>query len=382
MRTAPAATATPSDIRVAAGGAPATAANAADPAPAAPPFTRIALVTDAWLPQVNGVVTTYRNLVAELASRGIEVEVIAPERFRTFPMPRYPEIRLSILPGRGLRRALDDFAPEAIHVATEGPLGLAGRRYCRRRKLHFTTSWHTQFPAYVQKYTGIPAGLTYKAVRWFHGAGEATLVPTPSIRDELEERGFRNIRVWTRGVDHRTFRPRADRAASTEDVLGVALERPVFVHVGRVAVEKNIEAFLELDLPGTKLVVGDGPAKASLEKKYPGAHWAGFHFGEDLARHYACGDVFVFPSRTDTFGVVLIEAMASGLPVAAYPVTGPRDVVTDAAAGVLDEDLGAACRRALELDPADARRHAERFSWAACADIFLDTLVRAEPSAG
>jgi len=350
---------------------------AAPPAPAAPPFTRIALVTDAWLPQVNGVVTTYRNLVAELESRGVEVEVIAPERFRTLPCPRYHEIRLSVLPGRGVRQALDAFAPEAIHVATEGPLGLAGRRYCRRRGLRFTTSWHTQFPAYLQRYTGIPAGLTYRVVRWFHGGGEATLVPTPSIRTELEERGFRNIRVWTRGVDTALFRPREDRGASTVEALGVDLPRPVFVYAGRVAVEKNIEAFLALDLPGTRMVIGDGPAKPGLEKKYPGVHWAGFHFGEDLARHYAAGDVFVFPSRTDTFGVVLIEAMASGLPAAAYPVTGPRDVVTDPKAGALDEDLRTACIAALELDPADARAHALGFSWAKCADIFLDTVVAA-----
>lgn len=342
---------------------------AARPMSPSPPSTpmRIALVTDAWFPQVNGVVRTWSHVVEECRAMGHEVLVIRPELFKTFPLPRYPEIRLPWWPWSGVRRMLDEFKPDAIHVPTEGTIGLAGRRYCLKRKLPFTTSYHTQYAQYVKKYTGIPERATYAVLRRFHGKAEATLVPTKSIVRELEAKRFRNLRVWTRGVDTELFRPYG------KDALD--FPRPIFIYVGRVAKEKNIEAFMKLDLPGTKVVVGDGPATPMLKRRYPDVKFVGYKHGEDLARHFAAGDVFVFPSLTDTFGVVLLEAMACGVPAAAYPVSGPIDVVANGEVGVLDEDLGKAAVAALEMDPKRCREYAEGFSWRRCAEIFLDTLV-------
>ena len=328
---------------------------------------RIALVTDAWFPQVNGVVTTLNNVKAELERDGHELLVINPSRFRTMRCPRYPEIRLSLLPGRRVRRMLLDFRPQAIHIATEGPLGLAARRHCRRRGWPFTTSYHTQFAHYLRIYFGVPRGCTYAAGRWFHSAAQRTLVPTPSVGRELESRGFRNLVIWTRGVNTDLFKPRGKTLFVDR--------RPIFLYVGRVAHEKNIEAFLRLDLPGSKIVVGDGPAATELIRSFPNVRFVGRRHGVDLAAHIAAADVFVFPSRTDTFGVVMLEAMACGLPIAAFPVTGPVDVVRPGVTGWLDNDLQAAALRALRLDPHTCRQYALGFSWRRCAQMFLDSLA-------
>jgi glycosyltransferase involved in cell wall biosynthesis len=328
---------------------------------------RIALVTDAWFPQINGVVRTLSLVREELLALGHEIEVISPDRFRTVPCPTYPEIRLAVLPGRAVARMLEAFRPEAIHIATEGPLGWAARAFCVRRKLPFTTSYHTRFPEYVTARAPVPTSWGYAVVRRFHGASAGVMVATPGLKEDLESRGFTNIRQWSRGVDTKLFRPRNDPALD--------LPRPVYLYVGRVAVEKNIEAFLKLDLPvGTKLVVGDGPMLADLERRYPDTVFAGAKHGDELSRHYASADVFVFPSKTDTFGLVMLEAAASGLPIAAFPVPGPLDVVDGHGIGVLDDDLGYAVDRALAIPPERCRAHALQHSWTACAELFLENL--------
>jgi glycosyltransferase involved in cell wall biosynthesis len=324
-------------------------------------------VTDAWLPQVNGVTTTLSRCRQEIEDHGCVVRVVSPDLFKTVPCPRYPEIRLAPWSWRGVHRILGEHRPDAVHIATEGPLGLAARNYCRRNRLPFTTSFHTKFPDYVRAYIGVPKALTYRAVRWFHGAARRTLVPTPSVQNELQAHGFTNTVCWTRGVDTKLFRPRNKPFYD--------LPAPVFLYAGRVAVEKNLEAFLGLELPGSKVVVGDGPARPTLEKRYPDVHWAGFRFGDDLARHYAGADVFVFPSHTDTFGVVMLEANACGLPIAAFPVPGPADVVRDGTTGILDDDLGAACLRALDVKPSDCRQWALEHSWERCARMLYDNLA-------
>ncbi len=327
---------------------------------------RLCLVTDAWLPQVNGVTTTLDHCRRELVDRGHQVTVISPDLFPTVPCPRYPQIRLAVGPGRRLGRMLAAERPQAIHVATEGPLGLAARTWCRRRGLPFTTSLHTRFPDYLRTYAGVPTGLTWRLMRWFHAAARWTLVPTDSLRRELMGRGFEGVVTWSRGVDAELFRP------GLEPVYD--LPRPVLLHVGRVAEEKGLGDFLRLDLPGSRVVVGDGPARARLEAAHPGVSWRGFRFGQDLARHYADADLLVFPSRTDTFGVVMLEALASGVPVAAFPVPGPADVVEDGVTGALDRDLGRACRRALAVDRAACRRHALGRTWRRCADLLEERL--------
>lgn len=332
---------------------------------------RIALVTDAWHPQVNGVVRTWSRVVDELRAGGAEVEVIHPGLFRSVPAPRYPEIRLALWPGPGVRRRLRAFEPTHVHVATEGPVGLAGRRACLRRGWAFTSSYHTKYPQYLWAYFGIPPRLTMAFVRRFHNAAAETLCPTKGVVDELKAAGFTRVRAWSRGVETHVFRP--DAGPTPEAMAG--LERPIFLNVGRVAKEKNLAAFLSLELPGSKVVVGDGPARRGFEKKHPDVHFAGVQKGEDLARHYAAADVFVFPSLTDTYGVVMIEANAAGLPVAAFPVTGPVDVVVEGVTGCLNQDLRAACLAALQLNPADARAHAEANSWERCADMVRETLV-------
>ena len=330
---------------------------------------RILLVTDAWAPQVNGVVVTLRNTIAWLRRWGHEVEVLSPEGFRTMPMPTYPEIPLAILPGRKVAQRIRDVDPDAIHIATEGPLGTAARAYCIKHHLSFTTAYHTCFPEYVKPRFGIPLALTYAWLKRFHGASSNVLVATPAIREMLEARGFDNIAAWGRGVDTELFRPAEARFSD--------LRRPVFLYVGRVAIEKNIAAFLGLDLPGTKVVVGDGPQRKELERRFPDAVFVGSKTGAELASYYQRADVFVFPSRTDTFGLVLIEAMACGTPVAAFPVRGPIDVVKDRNAGVLDADLGAAALKALTLERDKVARYGERFSWEHCTRQFLSSLVPA-----
>ena len=333
---------------------------------------RIAIVTDAWWPQVNGVVRTLTETRRELAALGHDVMMITPERFRTIPCPTYPEIRLSLAAGDAVARLLDDFRPEAVHIATEGPLGWTARRYCLKRGVPFTTAYHTRFPEYVQARFGVPLSWTYSVLRRFHAPAACVMVPTPTVRHDLESWGFRNVVLWSRGVDIDTFNPQP-AGENPRDFLKE--RRPIFLYVGRVAVEKNVEAILELDLPGTKWVVGEGPALATLKRKYGNeVYWAGVLPQHELARFYAAADVFVFPSKTDTFGLVLLEAMACGLPVAAYPVTGPLDVIGNSHAGTLDEDLRSACLRALQIPRAVARAHAERFSWAVCARQFADHL--------
>jgi glycosyltransferase involved in cell wall biosynthesis len=327
---------------------------------------KILIVTDAWFPQVNGVVRTIDTTKRELEKLGHTVEIISPETFRTIPLPTYPEIRIAIAPGRRIRKAIDAMNPHAIHLATEGPLGFAARRYCLKRKIPFTTAYHTRFPEYVRDRAPIPLALTYRIVRRFHAPSSAVMVATPSIERALTDRGFKNIRRWGRGVDTDLFHPR--------DKAFLDGPRPILMYVGRVSVEKNIEAFLALDVPGTKYVVGDGPQLQDLKTRYPDARFVGSRHGEDLAKHYAAADVFVFPSRTDTFGLVLLEALASGVPVAAYPVPGPIDVLNGAAVGVLDEDLASAVRRALEIPADRCRAFALGHSWQTSSQQFLDNL--------
>lgn len=329
---------------------------------------RLLIVTDAWAPQVNGVVRTLATVAGRLEALGDTVAVIGPDRFRTLPMPGYPEIRLALRPGPALRRMVDAYRPTAVHVATEGPLGWAMRALCLERGWPFTTSFHTKFPEYLQARTGLPPRFAWALLRRFHEAGDGTFAATPSLRAELAALGFTRLRPWTRGVDLGQF-TEAPRDA------WAGLPRPVFLYAGRVAVEKNLAAFLALDLPGSKVVVGDGPQRDALARRFPAAHFAGWQQGEALARCYAGADAFVFPSRTDTFGLVILEAMACGTPVAAYPVTGPLDVIPGSGAGVLDTDLRRAALAALDCDRAACRRHAERYSWEACAASFRRQLV-------
>jgi len=335
---------------------------------------KILLITDAWHPQMNGVVRTLSKTVHALRAVGHTVEVIAPsDGYFTLPLPTYPDIRLAPFARRDVERRILKFAPEAIHIATEGPLGQTARNFCIKWKAPFTTSYHTKFPEYIKaRFPFIPLEWPYNFVRNFHNSGGQTMVTTPSMVDFLTERGFTRLAPWARGVDTDLFNP-AKRFAP-EDVYK-NLPRPIFVNVGRVAIEKNIEAFLELDLPGSKVIVGDGPQLQSLKKAYPEAHFTGAKFEEDLARHFADADVFVFPSKTDTFGLVIIEAMATGTPVAAYPVTGPIDIIPGSKGGIVDADLKTACLAALALNRADAANHAKNFSWESVTQIFFDLLT-------
>ncbi len=335
---------------------------------------KIAIVTDAWKPQVNGVITTLVNTGECLAADGHDVHFITPLDFVRTPCPTYPEIRLSLFPKRKVARMLDELQPDRIHVATEGPLGLAARRYCIKRKLFFTTSYHTRFPQYVRARFPIPLSWSYGYMRWFHSAAEHTMVGTETQREELLANDFNNVVLWPRGVDTNAFRP-SDKQFLTDP-------RPIQMYVGRVAVEKTLEDFLSLDLPGTKYIVGDGPALKALRRDFPDAVYTGYRFGEELTRYLAAADVFVFPSRTDTLGLVLLEAMACGVPVAAYPVMGPIDVVDQGVTGILDEDLGAAITRAMELDPQACREAALRRSWQQASRQFYANLVDASPPSG
>ncbi|MFB0824011.1 glycosyltransferase family 4 protein [Chromobacterium violaceum] len=337
---------------------------------------RIMIVTDAWKPQVNGVVRSLTETVRELDGFGHQVNMITPLEFRTIPCPTYPDIRLSLLPYRQVAQRIAGFAPDAIHIATEGPLGLAARRFCLREGLAFTSAYHTRFPEYIHARCQLPLSASYAWMRRFHNASQAVMVPTRSIANDLEARGFGNVKLWSRGVDTVMFSP-GERQRLDESAP------PRFVYIGRVAVEKNIEAFLKLDLPGSKWVVGDGPLLPRLKQQYPEVYFAGVFPQHELARFYRAADVFVFPSLTDTFGLVLLEAMACGSPVAAFPVAGPLDVVGDSGAGVLDWDLRAACLKALELDRAHVRRVAEGYSWQAASRQFESHLrPNAPASAG
>jgi glycosyltransferase involved in cell wall biosynthesis len=336
---------------------------------------KIALVTDAWAPQVNGVVRTLQAIVAELTRRGHKVHVIAPDQFRSLPCPTYSEIRLALARPGSVGARIAAFAPDAVHIATEGPLGLAARRHCLNRGVRFSTAYHTHFPDYLAQRTGLPAKLFWPFIRWFHRPSAGIMVATESVRAQLRAHGLVHVRPWSRGVDLGLFAPDVPPPD-----LYFSLPRPIQLYVGRVAVEKNIEAFLACRHPGSKVVVGDGPALTRLKAAFPDAVFLGKQTGEALAACYAGADVFVFPSRTDTFGLVMIEALACGTPVAAYPVQGPVDVVDDRS-GALDEDLDRAIAEALTRDREACAARGGEFGWQASADQFLAALACDEPAA-
>jgi glycosyltransferase involved in cell wall biosynthesis len=326
---------------------------------------RILVATDAWHPQVNGVVRTLAMMADAAKALGAEVSFLTPQSFRTFALPSYRDLRVALPYQAKIARLIADARPDSIHVATEGPIGMLVRRYCRKHGLPFTTSFHTRFPEYISARLPIPESWIWAALRAFHGPSQAVMAATPALAGELRARGFRNVVLWPRGVDAQHFHPRP---------IDLGLPRPVFLCVGRIAVEKNLEAFLDLDLPGTKLIVGDGPALMALSRKYPQAVFPGARQGEALAEAYAAADVFVFPSKTDTFGLVLLEALASGLPVAAFPVTGPRDVIGSAPVGALNDDLRFACLSALEISPQACLEFAARHTWEASARAFIENI--------
>lgn len=328
---------------------------------------RIALISDAWHPQINGVVTTLTNTVATLKALGHEVELITPDRFKTYPWPGYPDVGMAFLCGPKLRPIIKAFKPDAIHLVTEGSIGYAARRFCREFGYHYTSSYLSQFPEYFKLRIGFPKLISEAYLRWFHSESSRVMVATPSLEQEMSQKGYQHLARWSRGVDTEMFRPR--------DKSFIKDPRPIFMFTGRVAIEKNIEAFLKLDLPGTKYVIGDGPYREILQKKYPAVRFTGYQQDEHLARLMAAGDVFVFPSRTDTFGVVLLEALASGIPVAAYPVQSSKDVITDDQAGILSENLHDAAINALALNSEDCRRYALNYSWEKCTQQFVDNLV-------
>jgi glycosyltransferase involved in cell wall biosynthesis len=331
---------------------------------------RILVATDAWHPQVNGVVRTLTMTAQAASAMGVEIGFLTPRSFRTVALPSYPDLRVAIPSPRRIARLIEAARPDNIHIATEGPIGILVRRYCLARGLPFTTSFHTRFPEYVSARLPIPESWVWAALRWFHGPSHAVMAATPALVQELRDRGFRNVVLWPRGVDAALFRPQP---------LDLGLPRPVFLSVGRVAVEKNLEAFLALELPGTKVVVGDGPARVELERAYPDAVFLGAMQGEKLADAYAAADVFVFPSTTDTFGLVLLEALASGVPVAALPVGGPLDVIGDAPVGALNHDLRAACLKALTLSRKVCRDFALTQTWEVSARAFVDNVMRLRP---
>jgi glycosyltransferase involved in cell wall biosynthesis len=324
---------------------------------------RVLIATDAWHPQVNGVVRTLTALAESARRLGVKVEFLTPEGFPSVPLPTYPGLRLALPLGHQIARRIERIMPDAIHIATEGPIGHSVRAYCRRRGRPFTTSYTTRFPEYIAARAPIPEAWVYAALRRFHAAAGVTMVATQSLMNELRQRGFRNLGMWTRGVDTNLFRP--DRA------IALQFARPIFITAGRLAVEKNVEAFLALDLPGTKVVIGSGPQEAELRQRFPQASFLGLMEHATLAAHLAAADVFVFPSRTDTFGVVQLEALASGVPIAAFPVSGPKDVIADNPVGVLSEDLGAACLQALAISRAACRAFALNRSWDYSARQFI-----------
>src|SRR5437660_3049510 len=324
---------------------------------------RILVATDAWHPQVNGVVRTLTMMAEAAKAFGVDVSFLTPQSFRTFALPSYRDLRVALPHPAKIAQLITETRPDSIHIATEGPIGLLARRHCRQQGLPFTTSFHTRFPEYISARLPIPESWIWAALRAFHGPSQAVMAAAPALASELRARGFRNVVLWPRGVDATHFHPRP---------VDLGLPHPVFLCVGRVAVEKNLEAFLDLDLPGTKVIVGDGPARAALAQKYTQAVFLGARQGEALAQAYAAADVFVFPSKTDTFGRVLLEALASGLPVAAFPVTGPRDVIGSSDVGVLNDDLRKACLRALEIPRQACVAFAARHTWEASARVFAE----------
>lgn len=332
---------------------------------------RLVIVTDAWEPQINGVVNTLRNTKIELERMGIEVRMITPQGFKTMPLPTYPEIKIALVRTRTISGLIEGMKPDALHIATEGPLGWAARAAAIKNSWPYTTAYHTRFPEYFSSRTRIPASWIYPLIRLFHRSSSAIFVPTPKMIKFLEGKQLVNLKLWTRGVDHSIFKVRVNQPKS---------EEPIFIFVGRVSLEKNIEAFLELDLPGKKIVVGDGPSMTSLSASYPGTCFLGYKTHSEIAALLNQADVFVFPSRTDTFGLVMVEAMACGLPVAAFPVEGPIDVIGDSGAGVLDEDLGRACIRALKIPKHLPVERAHDFTWEKATKQFYECLTPIEYS--
>ncbi|MGL5839731.1 MAG: glycosyltransferase family 4 protein [Sphingorhabdus sp.] len=346
---------------------------------------RIAIATDAWEPQVNGVVRTLRTTIRHMFERGHDIELITPQRFLTVPMPGYREIRLAVAPRFGARRALSEFSPDIVHIATEGPIGWSARAWCLKRNMPFTTAFHTRFPDYASLRTGISVERFWPVMRAFHRPSYAVFAATPGLMCELNIRGIEHTRLWSRGVDTNLFNPRQAPHP------GLAhLPRPLFLSVGRVAKEKNLEAFLGLDIAGSKVVVGDGPMLEELASHYSNAHFMGSLQGQELAAAYASADVFVFPSMTDTFGLVIIEALASGVPVAAFPVSGPLDIIGNEGCGpdsnladpvgALDDDLKNAVIKALQCNRNRAADYGKSFSWKSCTDQFEDTMRAAANS--
>lgn len=328
----------------------------------------VLIATDAWHPQVNGVVRTLTSLARCASDLGLTIEFLTPEGFRSIPVPTYPDLRFALPSARGIARRIEQYRPDAIHVATEGSIGHAVRRYCRERGLPFTTSYMTRFPEYISARVPIPESWTYAVLRRFHSAATVTMVSTPSLMAELARRRFSNLVMWTRGVDTDMFTP--------NDAFDHGFPRPIFLSVGRIAVEKNLEAFLSLNLPGTKVVIGQGPQEAELRRRFPEAKFLGLKEGRALSAHMAAADVFVFPSRTDTFGVVQLEALACGVPIAAYPVPGPKDVVGNKPIGVLDPDLRVACMSALRISREACRSFALSCSWETSARQFISHVNR------
>ncbi len=339
---------------------------------------RIMLITDAWEPQVNGVVRTMKRVVEESTEMGHVWEIVHPgDGFTTMPLPTYPEIKLALFARGKIEERFHEFEPDAVHIATEGTLGIAGRAMCLKVKHPFSTAYHTRFPEYVSARLPVPTSAGYDFVRWFHKYSGKVMVPTPSMVEELKAQRFINLVAWSRGVDTEQFHPRFRIEEGKEDDPFKGMKRPIYLNVGRVAVEKNIEAFAELDVPGTKVIIGDGPQLEELKRNYPDVHFLGAKFGKELSIAYACADAFVFPSLTDTFGLVVLEAMASGIPVAAYDATGPRDVIPGSNAGTItpvDGDLAAGARECLKFDRADCRAYAEGYSWHSCAEAFIENL--------
>ncbi len=327
---------------------------------------RVLIVTDAWRPQINGVVRSIEALIDSAPKHKMEISLIFPGMFRTFALPTYPEIRLAFTSARRIANLIRERAPDCIHIATEGPLGIAARRACKKYGWRFSTAYHTRFPEYLAERRFAPTNLMYRILKRFHQDSKAILVATKALEDDLRSRGFKNLVRWTRGVDTGLFRPSLNRVRDPSN--------PVFIYVGRISLEKNIEQFLQLDLPGEKVVVGDGPERKKLQKTYPAARFTGALEGEALAAAYAAADVFVFPSRTDTFGLVLLEALASGVPVAAFPVMGPLDVIGNSGCGVLSEDLRSAALAALEIPAQRCVDHAALFSWDHSVRQFADAV--------
>jgi glycosyltransferase involved in cell wall biosynthesis len=334
---------------------------------------RLVLATDAWHPQINGVVSVLDRLCRETPAHGLEIRVVSPAEFSSVPLPTYSEIRLALAGPAQVGRRIEALKADFVHIPTEGPIGLAARRWCLRNGRCFTTSFHTRFPEYLARRLPVPPRLSYAWLRRFHNAGRATMVSTPTLAAELASRGFAKPVIWPRAIDTVAFTPGEPAALD--------FPRPIFLYVGRVAVEKSVDEFLALDLPGTKVVVGDGPQRAELQRRFPDARFLGVHRGNDLVRLYRAADVFVFPSRTDTLGLVSIEALACGVPVAAYPVPGPMDVVGASGAGVLDEDLRAAALAALDIRPDVCRARALEFNWDTSARTFVDIILRSNRGA-